>query len=111
LGNDNFRLTTRRGKQFNTIVHSERDPLNGARRDDVLISKADAAMLGLANGDPVVVRSSVGEMRGRCMIAPITPGNVEVHWPEGNVLIQRGVRDEECGIPDFNATVEVIPAR
>jgi molybdopterin-dependent oxidoreductase alpha subunit len=109
--NGGFRLTTRRGRQFNTIVHNHRDPLTGARRDDVLISESDAAMLGLANGDPVVLRNSVGEMRGRCMIAPITPGNVEVHWPEGNVLISRGVRDEECGIPDYNATVDVIAGR
>jgi len=32
---------------------------------------------------------------------------VKVHWPKGNVLISRGVCDPECGIPDYNATVEI----
>jgi hypothetical protein len=46
-------------------------------------------------------------LRGCCRIAPIAHGNIQVHWPEGNVLVKRGVRDPECGIPDFNALVEV----
>ncbi|MGE0131980.1 MAG: FdhF/YdeP family oxidoreductase [Blastocatellales bacterium] len=105
--NGKLRLSTRRGKQFNSIVHRDRDPLNGARRDDVLINEEDARRLGLADGDAVIVRGEVGEMRGRCRIAPIAPGNLQVHWPEGNVLVKRGVRDPECGIPDFNAMVEI----
>jgi len=47
-------------------------------------------------------------MRGRCHIAPIRAGNVQVHWPEGNVLIPRGVCDRESGIPDFNAMVDIV---
>ena len=31
----------------------------------------------------------------------------QVHWPEGNALIERGVSDPECGIPDFNTEVEI----
>jgi anaerobic selenocysteine-containing dehydrogenase len=81
--------------------------LNGAERDDVLMSAEDAARLGLKNGDVIRVSSEAGEMRGRCRVAKIAPGNVEVHWPEGNVLIRRGVCDPECGIPDYNAVVEV----
>ena len=102
-----LRLSTRRGKQFNSIVHRDRDPLNGARRDDVLMSEADALKLGLQDGDEVIVRSEVGELRGHCRIAPIAAGNVQAHWPEGNALIKRGVCDPECGIPDYNATVEI----
>lgn len=102
-----FRLSTRRGKQFNSIVHRDYDPLTGTKRDDVLINEADARRLGLANGDGVVLRNSVGRMEGRCLIAPIAAGNVQVHWPEGNVLIERGISDPECGIPDFNTTVEI----
>jgi len=102
-----LKLSTRRGKQFNSIVHKARDPLTGARRDDVLMSRHDAEKHGLANGDDIVLVSTTGRMRGRCMIAPIAPGNVQVHWPEGNVLIERGVSDPECGIPDFNAEVEI----
>ncbi len=105
-----LRLTTRRGKQFNSMVHRQRDPLTGASRQDVLISEADGKRLGLANGDAIVLRSSVGEMRGRCLIAPMNPGNIEVHWPEGNVLIARGNVDPECGIPDYNTKVEIFLA-
>jgi molybdopterin-dependent oxidoreductase alpha subunit len=102
-----LRLSTRRGKQFNSIVHEQRDPLNGAQRDDILISQADAQRLGLKDGDAVVMRSESGKLHGTCRIAPIAPGNVQTHWPEGNVLIKRGVCDPECGIPDFNALVEI----
>jgi molybdopterin-dependent oxidoreductase alpha subunit len=102
-----LRLSTRRGKQFNSIVHQQRDPLNGSQRDDILISQADAQRLGLKDGDAIVIRSESGQLQGTCRIAPITPGNVQAHWPEGNVLIKRGVCDPECGIPDFNALVEI----
>ena len=102
-----LRLSTRRGKQFNSMVQKNRDPLNGAVREDVLLSQADADQLGIANGDPIVLRSEAGIMRGRCRIAPIAPGNAQVHWPEGNVLVKRGVCDPECGIPDFNAWVTI----
>ncbi len=102
-----LRLSTRRGKQFNSIVHQRRDPLTGAEREDVLMSEDDAKQLGLNDGDAIIVRSEVGKLHGRCRIAPIAPGNLQVHWPEGNVLIRRGVCDPECGIPDFNAEVEI----
>ncbi|MCI0523792.1 MAG: FdhF/YdeP family oxidoreductase [Acidobacteria bacterium] len=111
LNDGKLRLSTRRGKQFNSIVHRDRDPLNGARRDDVLMNEEDARRLGLADGDAVLVRSEVGELRGRCRIAPIAAGNVQTHWPEGNVLVKRGVRDLECGIPDYNAVVEIERAQ
>jgi molybdopterin-dependent oxidoreductase alpha subunit len=106
-----LKLSTRRGKQFNSIVHKTRDPLTGANRDDILISKEDADQRGLTDGDSVLVTSNTGRMRGRCKIAPMAPGNVQVHWPEGNVLIKRGVSDPECGIPDFNSEVEITRAR
>ena len=105
--NGKLRLSTRRGKQFNSIVHQPRDPLNDARREDVLISETDAQRLGLKDGDPIVVRSRAGRLAGRCRLAPILPGNVQVHWPEGNLLIERGVCDPDCGIPDYNALVEI----
>jgi molybdopterin-dependent oxidoreductase alpha subunit len=102
-----LRLSTRRGKQFNSMVHRSLDPLTGARREDVLMSRQDADRIGLADGDAVLLTSSIGRLRGRCLVAPIAPGNVQVHWPEGNVLIERGVSDPECGIPDFNTEVEI----
>jgi hypothetical protein len=82
-----LRLSTRRGKQFNTMVHAEIDPLTGAARDNVFISDADADRLGLAEGAPVVVRSSHGELRAQVCRAPLRPGNVQAFYPEGNVLL------------------------
>lgn len=102
-----LRLATRRGKQFNSIVQRRRDPLTGALREDVLMNQDDATRLGIADGDAVVIESQAGMMRGRCHIAPIAAGNVQVHWPEGNVLLTRGVCDDECGIPDYNAEVTI----
>jgi predicted molibdopterin-dependent oxidoreductase YjgC len=102
-----LRLSTRRGKQFNSMVQNRRDPLTGAERQDVFIGGSDAARLGLSDGDPVLLRNETGEFSGLCRIAQIAPGNVQVHWPEGNVLIKRGVCDPECGIPDYNAVVEI----
>ena len=89
------------------MVHNNRDSLTGARREDVMMSKQDAERIGVENGDGVLLRSSAGQMRGHCLMAPIAPGNVQVHWPEGNVLVERGVSDPECGIPDYNTEVEI----
>jgi molybdopterin-dependent oxidoreductase alpha subunit len=102
-----LRLSTRRGKQFNSIIHKDRDPLNDARRNDVLMNEADAERLGLRDGDAIIVRGEAGELRGHCRIAPIAAGNAQAHWPEGNVLVRRGVCDPECGIPDYNSMVEI----
>ncbi|HET7768279.1 MAG TPA: molybdopterin dinucleotide binding domain-containing protein, partial [Chloroflexota bacterium] len=102
-----FLMSTRRGKQFNSMVQARRDPLNGALREDVLISREDVSGLGLHDGDAVVLRSEAGEYRGRVKVAPIKARNVQVHWPEGNVLIKRGQVDPICGIPDYNAVVTI----
>ena len=102
-----FYLSTRRGKQFNSMVHGKRDPLNGAMREDVLMSAEDAQALRVREGDPVLLRSQVGELRGRVKLAAIKPRNVQVHWPEGNVLLKRDTFDPACGVPDYNALVQI----
>jgi molybdopterin-dependent oxidoreductase alpha subunit len=99
-----FRLSTRRGKQFNTIVYQDRDPLTGAHRDALFMNGGDADALGVAEGGAVLVRSDHGELRARVHLAPLTPGNVQVFFPEGNVLLRGGVRDGS-GVPDYNALV------
>jgi predicted molibdopterin-dependent oxidoreductase YjgC len=109
--NGKFRLATRRGKQFNSMVHEDLDALTGARRDDVLISRADADALGLEDGDPIMLRGETGCFSGRCKISPIAPGNLQVHWPEGNVLLSRGIRDPQCGMPDYNTVVTIERSR
>ena len=109
-GEDEFLLATRRGKQFNSMVQSSHDALTGATREAVLVSAHDAERLGFAGGQEVWVRSATGELRCRVHLAPIAPGNVQVHWPEGNVLVAGGVRSPEAGIPDYNARVTIEAA-
>lgn len=104
-----FVLSTRRGKQFNSMVQAERDPLTGAFREDVLVNPEDAERLGLRDGDRIIVRSKAGQMTGRLKCARIRRGNVQAHFPEANVLLPRGVVDEGCGIPDYNALVKIVP--
>jgi predicted molibdopterin-dependent oxidoreductase YjgC len=107
-----FRLTTRRGKQMNSMVFSDRDMLLGADREAVTLAAEDLARLGLREGDPVVLRSEVGEFRGRARQGSIRPGTVMMTWPEANALLPRGDVDPLCGIPAYRDTaVEVVPAR
>ncbi len=101
-------LSTRRGKQFNTIVHQAVDPLTGAARDALFLAAEDAQRLGLVAGSPVTVRSDHGELAARVHVAPIRPGNVQVFFPEGNVLLAPGRRDPDSGVPDYTTLVEVV---
>src|SRR5579884_2878624 len=69
-----FLLATRRGKQFNSIILAEKDPITGAERDDIIMSAEDAAHLGLRNGDPILLRNELGDYRGKVRIDRIKPG-------------------------------------
>lgn len=102
-----FEVSTRRGKQFNSLIYAEVDPLNGAARDSVLMNPEDAAALHLRNHDRVVLKNDLGTMEGRVFFAPIARGNLQVHWPEANHLIRRGLVDSVGGVPDYNAQVMV----
>jgi len=107
-GPGRFVLSTRRGKQFNSMVYAEVDPLTGAKRDALFLGAKDAEALGVEEGSAVLVRSEHGELHARVHVAPIRPGNVQVFFPEGNVLLPRGRLDPESGVPDYNATVEIL---
>jgi molybdopterin-dependent oxidoreductase alpha subunit len=104
-----FLLATRRGRQFNSIIHGDKDLLNGALRDDILMAREDADRLGLADGDAIVVSNDRGEFRGRVKIDRVKPGSLQGYWPEVNVLVPAGCLDSS-GVPDYNAVVEVFPA-
>ena len=104
-----FHVSTRRGKQFNTLIYADVDPLNGAPRDAVLISSDDAARLHLIHGDRIALVNENGRYEGRAFLAPLAPGNLQIHWPEGNDLIRRGVVDAGGGVPDYNALVRIEP--
>src|SRR6266550_1215706 len=103
-----YRLSTRRGKQFHSMVWRERDPLTGAARDALFLSAGDAIALAVSEGDPLVVRAESGAtVRARAHVAPIRAGNVQMFWPEANALIAGGRRDPVSGVPDYNAVVEI----
>jgi hypothetical protein len=92
------------------MVQRAVDPLTGADRDAILISEADLARIGRRSGETVVLRSGSGVFRGRLRAAPIRDGNLEVHWPEGNVLLAGAAHDPESLEPDYNAVVTIEPA-
>ncbi|MEJ8765543.1 FdhF/YdeP family oxidoreductase [Oceanobacillus sp. HCA-5259] len=105
-----FHVTTRRGKQFNSMIYDELDPFNAADRDDVLMNELDAAELGVAEGDPIVVYNQYGMYKGQAKFVNIKAGNIELHWPEGNVVIPQGVYEEFAGIPEYTTLVIVEKA-
>ena len=107
-----FTVATRRGKQFNSMVHAEVDPLTGARRDAVYIDAADAKALGAIDGARVRLTSAAGSFDGHLKVVRLPARSLQVHWPEGNVLISGGgaQREPHSKVPDYNAiaTVEVL---
>jgi molybdopterin-dependent oxidoreductase alpha subunit len=102
-----FRLTTRRGKQFNTLIYAEIDPLTGAPRDAVFINPDDAADLHVKQGDRVTLLNKQGRYEGTIHLAPLARGTLQAHWPEANVLIATGPHDPTGKVPDYNATVRI----
>ncbi|MBD0265360.1 MAG: FdhF/YdeP family oxidoreductase [Tolypothrix sp. Co-bin9] len=101
-----FLVSTRRGKQFNSMVQERKDAITGAMREAVLMSRQDAEKLKLKDGDAVVLKNELGTFSGKVYIAPINPGNLQIHWPEGNVLLDKTKRSLE-GVPDYNAIVRL----
>lgn len=102
-----FYLTTRRGKQFNSILYGESDPMTGSkRRDDVYLSPEDAADLKVAEGDRIVLKSDKGQYEGVCRLAPLRPRTVQMFWPEANILLTRRI-DPQSHEPDYNTVVTV----
>ncbi len=100
-----FHLTTRRGKQFNSMAHGPRDYLMGARgRDELLINPCDAEALGVAEGDAIRLWNETGSWTGRVRLAPMKERHLQSYWPETNMLIPRRF-DPVSGEPDYNAFV------
>jgi anaerobic selenocysteine-containing dehydrogenase len=102
-------LTTRRGKQFNSMIFRNKDPLTGnAGRTTVFLHEDDAADLGVTDGDPVRVLSDIGEMEARVKTAPLRRRTLQAFWPEANILVPRSY-DPISGEPDYNVFVRVQP--
>jgi hypothetical protein len=73
----------------------------------VLISEQDLQRLGWPSGTRARLRSSNGVFEGTLLAAPIKAGNLEVHWPEGNVLLSAAAIDPDSMEPDYNALVSL----
>ncbi len=101
-------LSTRRGRQFNSMVHGERDPLTGLERADLLMHADDGERRGIADGDRIVVESPVTSLELRARFGPIKPGNVEAHWPECMELLPWSL-DPDSGEPEYGVRVRVAP--
>ncbi len=102
-----FKCSTRRGKQFNTLIYAETDPLTGFGRDAVVMNPDDAAELHLTTNSRVTLVNELGRLACTVHLAPIARGNLQLHWPEGNVLISRGKLDPTGKVPDYNANVRI----
>jgi predicted molibdopterin-dependent oxidoreductase YjgC len=109
LGPGEFFCSTRRGKQFNSMIHADKDPLTGARRNAVYIDAGDASTLGIDDGDRVRLRGEAGEYEGAAKLVRLAPHSVQVHWPEGNVLLgsKPSEREPQSHIPDYNSVVTI----
>jgi predicted molibdopterin-dependent oxidoreductase YjgC len=102
-----FYLSTRRGKQLNSMTFGSVDRITGTkRRDAVFMSPEDAEKLGFTDGTRVTLRSETGEMSAAVHIAPVKSGTLQAYWPEANVLIARRA-DSVSGEPDYNTEVRV----
>ncbi len=102
---DRFLLTTRRGKQFNSITFHEIDTMVGESRDTVIMAQEDLHRLNIKPGKSIIIRSQTGQFRARVQPGPIQPGTIMMYWPEANALISRGVCDPDCGIPAYRDEV------
>jgi anaerobic selenocysteine-containing dehydrogenase len=112
-GENELRMMTVRSEgQFNTVVYEEEDLYRGQeRRDLILMHPDDLVRLGLENDQPVIIRSSVGELRGYLARGYkwIRPGNSLMYYPEANELVPRTL-DPRSKTPAFKAVViNVLP--
>jgi anaerobic selenocysteine-containing dehydrogenase len=67
----------------------------------------DASSLQVVHGDRILLVNGIGRYAGRAFFAQVARGNLEIHWPEGNAIIRRGVIDPQAGVPDYNTRVTV----
>jgi molybdopterin-dependent oxidoreductase alpha subunit len=102
-----FKMSTRRGKQFNSMIFAKNDTLQGGKgRSDVFLSRHDSARLGFFEGDAITLKNENGRFAGRVRVMDIATGFVQTYWPESNHLIppEWDPLSEE---PDYNCLVEI----
>ena len=102
-----FLLTTRRGKQFNSMTYGPTDPLtDGKKRSAILLDPRDWAELGISEGERVRVTSQAGSMEATAGSGPCRRGHAQGFWPECNALLGRKY-DPASGEPDYNTAVRI----
>ena len=107
LASGRFLLTSRRGKQFNSLTYSGADPLTGnAERAAIIIAREDQRALGVREGERVRLKSDHGELVATVHTGPCRRRHVQAFWPECNVLIGRRY-DPVSGEPDYNTSVTI----
>lgn len=102
-----FKMTTRRGKQFNSMVFAKEDTLQGGLgRNDIFISEFDANELHLKDGNYIALENEHGRFVGPVRIMDMAEGFLQTYWPESNVLIppEWDPLSEE---PDYNCMVRI----
>ncbi|SDK42258.1 FdhF/YdeP family oxidoreductase [Lacicoccus qingdaonensis] len=105
-----FKLLMRRGKQFNSMVYGDTDAFNHMGRYSVLMSENDAYKQGLEEGEAVVLYNKNGVFQGFVQHADIRDGNVGVHFPEGNYLVEKGIYENFVEMPDYVTDIKVEKA-
>ncbi|MFC0271479.1 FdhF/YdeP family oxidoreductase [Metabacillus herbersteinensis] len=105
-----FYVTSRRGKQFNSMVYSDIDPFTAADRYAIFINAEDAAKLNIREGESIVSYNQFGTYQGTAKFEDVRSGNIAVFWPEGNVLLPKGVYEKYSQIPEYNTAVIVEKA-
>jgi molybdopterin-dependent oxidoreductase alpha subunit len=96
-----FRVVTRRGKQFNSMVHEDVDDSSSAIRSSIFMNPDDARRMALSPGDRVRLCNDFGSYNGEVLLAPVTAGTLEVYWPEGNILVDPSARSPLAKIPAY----------
>lgn len=105
-----FVLSTRRGKQFNSMAFVDRDNLSGASRHQVILSKIDLESKGWREGQMVQVSSQQGRLKAEIRVGRIHSGMAMMYWPEANKLIDRDGLEPHSGMPAFRETrVQIEP--
>lgn len=104
-------MTIRSEGQFNSVVYDEEDLYRGnVRRDVVMMSSEDAAVLGVDEGARVRVSSSIGTLEVSVAIVDIRQGSVAMYYPEANALVPR-VIDPMSLTPAFKSVPVRISTR
>lgn len=95
-------MTVRSEGQFNTVVYDDRVYRGNTSRDVVMLNGVDAALLGLREGDEVVVTSGVGSLRVRAAIVDIARHALAMYYPEADALVD-GRLDPDSKTPAFKS--------